>query len=268
MRWFTQSTALLCCVIGAPSICGCQIKIPLQDVSDQGSPICVSGQLSLQDDPSASASHAYRFEGTIANVSSKAIVLSVIHFWVRGGKAPGLDTNLPSDDHFFGPKDLQPGEEEMFPTRELHLGTSTDYGPTHEIAGGGDVQLVPEDVGPDKAQAADARVEFVQFVDGSTWGDTGAGRGVIAGRNGILQELIRYESVLNEEGTTAFLDAFASRHTYLHFPLVFFLIARCKAKPDSCIVEGMHSMVQAAMQHQVEMKPNSTASDAAFDRSR
>ncbi len=267
MRRINQCIALLCFVFGVPAICCCQTGIPLQDVGGRGSPIRVSGKVTFQDASLELPEYTtYRFEGTIANVSGKAVVLTVIHVEVRGVNAPGLDTNQPSDDHFFSLKDLQPGEEERFPTREFDFGKSADYGLRHELSGGGDSQLVREDVGSDKAPVATAKVTFVQFADGSTWGDADAGRAVIAGRSGILEELTKYERVLNEQGAAAFLHAFANRETYLHFPLIAILIARCQAQPESCLIDGMHSMVQAARQHQLEMGDHWTASDVGLDR--
>jgi hypothetical protein len=252
MRQFARNIARLGFLFGAPAICCCQAAIPLQDVGGQGSPMRVSGQVSFQDDPSASSRYTYRIEGSIANLSDKAVVLTVIHYEVRGVGTLGLDINLHSDDHFFHPKDLQPGEEERITTQSLLFNTPEIQ--KHEITGGGDWQTVSADVESGRTPAATAKVVFVQYADGSTWGESDVGRTVMAGRSGILHELIWYDRVLSEKGRSAFLHAFARRDTYGYFPLVTDLVARCENQPESCLVDGMHSMSLAAYRHQDEMK--------------
>lgn len=267
MRRITQFIALLCVVFGPPAICCCQVKIPLWDVSGQGCPIRVSGQVSFQDDPTESPRYAYRIEGAIENVSTMGVVLTVIHVEARGVNAHGLDANRSSEDHFFSPKDLQPGEEEAITSSKFAFGESAADGRSFGSLGG-DAQFVPDVVGSDKTPLATAKVTFVQFADGSTWGDTAAGRATVDSRIGTLTELVRYQRVLDEEGISSFSRAFAGRDTMLSFPLVFRLIAGCKGKPDSCLIDGMHSMVQAARQHQVDMKVNRTTSDVRLDQPR
>ncbi|MGH9561693.1 MAG: hypothetical protein ACRD3S_09590 [Terracidiphilus sp.] len=233
----------------------------MQDVGGQLSPIRISGQVTVQDDPSAPSRYTYGISDSITNVSGKAIVMTIIHIEIRGEKTPGLDADQPSDDHFFSPKDLQPGEEERVTTRSISYGSPAHYKIRHEWAGGGNSQLVPEDSGSEETPVATAKVAFVQFADGSTWGDVSAGHAVLTGRNGTLNELIKFEYVLDRNGTAAFLSAFANRDTYLYFPLITLLVTQCEHKPDSCLVNGIHTLVRAARQHQEEMKWSRNAPD-------
>jgi hypothetical protein len=267
MQRISHCVALLCFVFGAPTICFCQIRIPLQDVSDGGCPIRVSGHVSFQDDPSQLSRYTYGIEGSIENVSGEGVVLTVIHIQTRGVNRHGLDGNRSSDDHFFGPRDLQPGEVENIPATTVGFNEPATDGRMigHEEA---NWELAREDVGPEQTPLATAKVTFVQFADGSTWGDTAAGHNLLVYRREILTELRKYERVLDKEGASTFLNAYANRRTYLWFPLLYVLVTKCKGKSDSCLIDGMHSMVQGARQHQAEMKQNWTVGATGRDQPR
>ncbi len=259
MLRITHCVVLLGSLLGTHAISFCQSRVPLQDVSDKRSPIRVSGHISFQDDPAQPTRHTYRIEASIENVSRKDVVLVVIHIRSRGTDPHWLEGDRSSDDRFFGPKDLQSGETENIPATNVEFGSSTPgrkFG-TPEA----NWEFLQEYIGSDQAPVATARITFVQFADGSTWGDTAAGRDLLVYRREIFNELIRYQWVLDREGTSAFLNAYANRDTYLWFPLLYVLTTTCKAKPDSCIIEGLHSLVGAARRHQAEMNENWTAPD-------
>lgn len=239
----------------------------MQDVSDDKSPIRVSGHVSFQDDPSQLSRYTYRIESSIENVSGAGVVLTVIHIQTRGVNRHGLDGNRSSDDHFFGPRDLQPGEVENIPGTTVGFNEPATDGRMigHEEA---NWELVREDVGSEQTPVATAKVTFVQFADGSTWGDTVVGHNLLVYRREILTELGKYERVMDKGGASAFLSAYENRDTYLWFPLLYVLVTKCKVKPDSCLIDGMHSMVQAARQHHAEMKQNWTVGDTGRDQPR
>jgi hypothetical protein len=235
-------------------------------VSNTGSPVHVSGQVSLQDDTSQPPQHTYHIDSSIENVGNTSVVLAVIHIVVRGGYARQLNGNKSSDDHFFRPTDLQRGEVDNIHSDVTFVTAEVDgrrFGPPES-----DWQFVPEDDGSDQTPTATAKVIFVQFADGATWGNVAAGRPLLVYRRDILKELIKYEHVLDDEGVPAFLHAYADRDTYLWFPLLYVLTVKCETKPDSCLIDGMHSMVLAAKQHQAVMKDKWTVSDVEFDQPR
>jgi hypothetical protein len=71
---------------------GQQTKIALHDAT-----LPVSGSISLEDDPSRAIRYTFRTEASIANVSHRDVVLTVVHFEANSVNAPGLDSNWVVD---------------------------------------------------------------------------------------------------------------------------------------------------------------------------
>lgn len=201
----------------------------------------VSGTISFQDDPSLAIRYTYRAAGFLSNLSKKGVVLTVVHFGVSGVNAPGLNHNWTMD-RFFGPMIFQAGGLEKIEDPPAPFGETKING-----------QPVPAYVGLDAHPMAKAEVTFVQFVDGSTWGDGAVGRELISQRRNALGELKRLEQVLNTQGTEAFARELSDSAASLRFPATGALVYECKSKADSCSVDGLHSMLQAAAEHQAEM---------------
>jgi len=241
MRQISQ-IALLSFVFGAPAFCRCQIRIPLEDVSDHRSPLRVSGQVFFQDDPSQAIRFTFRVEASITNVSNKDVVLSVIHFEASGVNAPGFDFRR-SDERFFGLGDLLAGGVESISGPTSRFGTPKVNG-----------QPVSEEVDPDTVPVATAEVTFVQFVDGSIWGDADVGRQLILERINTLKELNRLEQVLYEQGAEIFIHELSVSYASLQYSAINALVSHCKTDAPRCLVDGLHSMLQTATERQAEMK--------------
>jgi hypothetical protein len=60
-----------------------------------------------------------------------------------------------------------------------------------------------------QAVTASAEIEFVQFQDGSTWGDSDTETEAFQARSATLQKLRSLQRVYAEQGEKAFLDALA-----------------------------------------------------------
>ncbi|HKF49155.1 MAG TPA: hypothetical protein VKB38_17485 [Terracidiphilus sp.] len=222
----------------------------MSDVRGQDSPIRVSGQVIFQDDPSQAIRYTWRVEASIANMSDKDVVVSVVHFEARGINAAGLDDQR-SDERFFGQKNLQAGGVENI-SGSVRLGAPTLNG-----------KPVSEEVAPDTMPAASAEVTFVQFVDGSTWGDADIGRRLIRERTNTLNELNWLEQVLNERGAGAFIHDLSISNLGLQYPAVGALVSHC-GSDAACLIDGLHSMLQTATERQAEMKDSWGAIPAAL----
>jgi len=173
-------------------------------------------------------------------VSKKGVVLTVVHFDASGVNAPGLDNNYEMD-RFFG-RPLRTGDLEKIKDAPISFGRATVNG-----------TLVPEHVHHHPHPKATAEVTFVEFVDGSTWGDVDAGREFILQRMSTLGELKRLEQVLNVQGTDEFARELSNSAASFQFPAIGALVSECKSKAVSCLGEVLHSMLQAATEHQAEM---------------
>lgn len=222
-------------------MCYGQLKLALHDVRKHRTPVRVSGTISLQDDPSQAIRYTYHTEGFLSNVSRKAVLLTVVHFEASGVNAPGLDHDWIMD-RFFGPAVLQAGGLEKIEDAPITFGKTVV-----------DLRPVPDEVGSDAHPTATAQVAFVQFVDGSTWGDVDVGREFILRRGSTLEELKRLEQVLSAQGTDEFARELSHSAASLQFPAIGALIYECKSKAGSCLIDGLHSMLRAATEHQAEM---------------
>jgi len=241
MRRTVQIAVLFGFLLEVSTLCFGQLKLALHEVRKRGTPVRVSGTISFQDDPSQAVRYTYRTDGVLLNVSRKGALLTVVHFGSSGGKAPRLDYSYEMD-RFFGPAVLQAGGLERIKDPPISCG-----GP---IVNG---KPLPEEVGPDRHLRATAQVRFVQFADGSTWGDVDAGREFILSRRSTLGELKRLEKVLGAQGSDVFARDLSNSAASFQFPGIGALINECKSKAGSCLIDGLHSMLQAATEHQAEM---------------
>jgi hypothetical protein len=238
MRGKTEIAALLGFLLGASAACCGQRKIALHDASEQGAPLRISGTISFEVDRSQALRYTYRTEGSLANVSDNDVVLTMIHIEASGENAPGLDSNLVVD-RFFGPTVLRAGQSEKVDMPPVSFGTPMIYssGPPMRVA--------------------TAKVVFVQYANGSTWGDAEAGRRLIRQRRFTLERFERL-NLLNAQGTDVreLLNSFWNQP----FPAIGALLTDCKSKAGSCLVDGLHSMLQSARAHQLEMTDPQDAS--------
>jgi len=241
MRRTTQIAVLISFLLGTSGLCYGQLKLVLHEVRKHRTPVRVSGTFSFQDDPSQAIRYTYRIEGFLSNVSKRGVLLTVVHFGTSGVNAPGLDFTYIMD-RFFGPAVLQAGGLEKIEDVPIPFGETTVNG-----------KPVPEEVGPDAHTTAKAQVTFVQFMDGSTWGDVDAGCEFILRRRSTLVELKRLEQVLNAQGTDEFARELSNSAASFQFPAIEALISECKSKAGPCLIHGLHSMLQAATEHQAEM---------------
>jgi hypothetical protein len=241
MRRKTQIAVLFSFLLGISGACYGQLKLTLHEVRKHRTPVRVSGTISFQDDPSQAIRYTYRTEGFLSNVSRKGILLTVVHFKTSGVNAGGLDHTYMMD-RFFGPVVLQAGRLEKIKNSPISFGEAIVNG-----------KPVPEEVGPDAHARATAQVTFVQFVDGSTWGDVDAGREFILSRRSTLGELKRLEKVLNAQGMDVFALDLSNSAASFQFPGIGALINACRSKASSCLIDGLRSCLQAATEHQAEM---------------
>lgn len=238
------SVLLLAAQFTCSVFCFGQIKMQLQDDSVQAGPLRVSGVVSFEDTPSNVIRYSYQIEGSIANLSSKGVVLIIIHFGSTGVNGPGLDYTYQKD-YFFSSDILQPGKTESFRSSPLRFGRPTVNG--HPVPEDNTQEISPP--------LATAKVVFVQFIDGSTWGDANNAHEALLVRNQTLRELGRLESALNQKGEGALKDELVRSDNLL--PCIGSVVSSCDDKPASCVVDYLHSMIEAARQHEIEINMKS-----------
>jgi hypothetical protein len=234
MRW-DRPLALACLLLALLSstyVSGAVVekRMKLRDVSESGSPIRVSGQLTFRDDGSRVTPFCYRITATAKNVSSKSMLLMVIHFQASGMGGPGHDEQYSQEYFFMEP--LEPDAIEKYESGHL------SFGP-REAPVSPDADRKPE------PPTATASVEFVQFSDGSTWGDADAAADAFEIRQHTVRELEALEHIYEESGEQAF-RAELSKETYL--PTVGALKSICGGKEDysSCARDAVRRTIERA----------------------
>jgi hypothetical protein len=231
-------------------VCSGQIKMHLQDISAKGSPVHVSGDALFEDDVAKTIRFSYRIEGSVANVSSRGLVLMVIHFTGSGLKGPGLDYSYEKD-YFFSSDVLEPGKIEVFRSAPLRFGMPTVNG-----------KAMPEDDDTISTPVATAQVIFVQFVDGATWCDAGRGREPLVVSDQTWRELGRLERVLADAGEQALKNELSKSDNLL--PCIRSLFESCSNGASSCFADGLRSMIEAARQHESGVKTKATLVDTLY----
>ena len=211
-------------------------RMQLFNVSPEGSPIGVSGYVTYRYDDSKAFPFSYQENISAKNISHKNVLLMVMHLGANG--TPGRDETF-SQEYFFGDA-LEPGAVEVYDEPATSFGQAVNG-----------VPLI--DDGHDQHAVARVRVEFVQFSDGSAWGDAGSAENVLKMRSETLAELDMLEHIYEQAGEEAFLEEFAGADDYL--PTISQLKHSCKdkAKTSNCAHDAVQRTIDAAKNHQTEM---------------
>lgn len=226
-----------------------QQRYELSDASGHLSPVRIAGYVTFSDDPSKVTRYSYQVDASATNVSNDSVLLLSVRFQTSGGSAPGLDY-VYENDYFFREGALAPGALES-----VHL---SPYGFGAPIVNG--VPLV-ETIDPSALKpTATAQVKFVQFTDGSTWGDQDAAADVLTARRGTVRQLAALEQTYVQSGEKA-IRGELSKETLL--PYINWLQAACKNNLDysRCALDRVQGMLEAARNHKRTMRsvaPNQT----------
>jgi hypothetical protein len=230
------------------AICFCQIKIPLVDISAPGSPVRISGTVLFQDDTAAALRYTYLIDGSMTNVSSKEILLTIIHISDTGVGGLGLNHTV-AVERFFGSNDLNPGGVEGINHSPIRLGPAVSAG------------SVPAETATSPS-ATTAELVFLQFADGSTWGDPDAGREQLSVRTKTLGELHKLGLILNERGGPD-LKSELLRVGQFQFPAIDSLVQSCMNETAPCLTHRLRSMLKQAELHETEMRAVSRSAFAS-----
>jgi hypothetical protein len=209
---------------------GPPIQHTLRDISERGSPLRVVGKVLFRG---SSAVLTYEVEAAVKNVSKK----NVLSWSVLVRTSDRVLHFTSSNDYFFTGDVLAPDV-----SAGLHSGT---------------IRLVAPPQGntrSNQAVTASAEVEFVQFQDGSTWGDADVETEAFRDRSATLQRLELLQTVYAQQGEKAFLDALVE-------PTMLGGVERiqtdCRANNDnsSCAREAIQGMLDLATHRGFLEKP-------------
>lgn len=169
-----------------------QTQYTLRDISENDSPLRVVGKVLFRANL---AVLTYEVEAAVKNVSKK----DVVSWSMLVRTSDGLLHFTSSHDYFFTGDVLVPG-----------VSAGVTSGPINLVAHPqGDTPTREESHSSSRAVVASAEIEFVQFQDGSTWGDSDVETEAFQARSATLQKLQSLQRLYAELGQKAFMDALA-----------------------------------------------------------
>jgi len=157
--------------------------VPVTDKSDVGIPLEISGTASFTENVVAnSVTLSSEFQVTARNVSGKGIVLLVAYFDESGPHGGGA-RHILQFDNWFRPE-IGPGAS--FVLARNDPGTGSSFCCLNPL------QTADE-------PRADVQVQFVQFSDGSTFGDKATAQDILAIRAVVLDRLHALDGARNDK---------------------------------------------------------------------
>jgi hypothetical protein len=188
----------------------------------------------------------------VKNVSSKDILLTIIRVVAYGSDAPGLDVTV-DNDRFFDSNDLKSGGTEEMDRTPIRFGAPVTRG------------KALDESGANPNPSATDELIFVQFSDGSTWGDRKTGGQKLLVRTKTLRELKELGQVLDDKGEPGLKEELSHIELY-QFPAIESLVYGCKSRTDPCLTNGVRGMLKEAERHEAEMKAISKPTELAPER--
>ena len=184
-----QATILFLLCLTSSALLQLTFTVPVMDNSAPGSPLEISGTASFTELIVAnSATSCSNFRIEARNVSEKGIVLLVASFDEAGPHGPGTHHVIQIDHFFWG--DIAP-ETSFVLTRSRS-----------------DRRMCASSINPLMPAAelkADVSVQYVQFVDGSTFGDEATAKDILGMRPIILDALRRLDNTSDKKEFLALL---------------------------------------------------------------
>jgi hypothetical protein len=159
--------------------------LPMVDTSADGNPVSRSGTATPSDpasDPATAASFLEHW--TVKNTSRKPIVTLIESVSVQTPSGRNAD-QLEQYEMFFNPTLLTPGASVSFDSTSniFHVGQGpVDYGSHCEI-----------------------KTLWIQFADGTTFGDARYAKKLLADRKASLQALVHLSDIYTQQGSAQFI---------------------------------------------------------------
>jgi hypothetical protein len=174
------------------------------DRSPSGSPLLVTGDVTVRDRPTERLRYSVEGRLSLTNASSKPILLTVVS--LQGKNTPVIN-DTTSHDYYFSEL-FEPHSTE---NREWTFGPFVSQ---LEVKSGAVSKWVDIEPAGTAQQKGFASVLFVQYADGSTWGDAAKAKAALEVRHNGIERLKALESVYRREGEKVFIDDL-SKPSYL-----------------------------------------------------
>lgn len=164
--------------------------LPVQDASEPGSPFAVTGTVTIRETLSGDRLES-AFSDTISvrNVSNKTVLVAVFQLDVKPAYA-GPESDTRQYECFFARDVIPPGH---------------DHDISRPSSGSISVELMTPGRLPDVPRAQ-LRTLFVQFTDGSTYGEQTHARHILSLRRQTWQHLKRLDRIYAHQGEQEFVQ--------------------------------------------------------------
>jgi hypothetical protein len=162
----------------------------LKDSSPLRSPLAVSGTILFTDDGSQETPYSFEVHAAAKNMSTRRVLLFKVSLEILSDGAPSEPHEYTSD-YYFSSELFEPDSVIKIPFDFQRFGPrmSLDHAPRI---------------------SASARVEFVQFEDGTAWGDSNSAKETLRIRRLTVHELNVLKDAYAEAGDTGFSEALVS----------------------------------------------------------
>jgi hypothetical protein len=190
MKFLARSMFLMVLVSTNVTWAQKESDIPIVELSKAHAPVRITGQITTKDQPSDVIRYSIAGDIDLKNVSTQPIILMVARIDVISGLPVDLNYS-ENEDYFFESKILQPGSAAKL--RQVLSKFGEPQGSRNPL-----VVTKP---------SARARTIFVQFLDGSTWGETAAAKQPLWDRRESLRRLEILEENYRTQGEEGFLKS-------------------------------------------------------------
>jgi hypothetical protein len=231
---------LIGCAAAAPQQAEKESLVSIVDRSSSGSPLVIRGNVTARDNPTNPLRYSIEGKISLTNVSSKPVFLTVVS--LQGTNVPGINDRW-SDDYYFS----EPFEPQAIEDREWTFGPFVSRMEVKSDEGSKWVDIQPE---RSTQQKIAAWVLFVQYADGSTWGDPEKAKDALEERNQSIRKLRTLELVYRRQGEKALVDELL-KPTFL--PAILSLQNQCKNTDDKSIVVDQLLRMRAASDEHARM---------------
>ena len=208
----------------------------LRNRSPHRSPIHIDGYVTFKDNAIENIRY-YWVHASAKNTSKKGIAAWSASLEAAGGSGPQLNLR-ESHDFFFTGDVLAPSETEGVSDQSCPIRLVLRSGPNgNRYAETADAIARPTN--------ASVRVQFVQFTDGSIWGDRDEAAKVQLERRETLDKVKSLQQVYSEQGERAFIAALAEPTALACFERIKTL-CRNENPDTSCARKGIAEMLTIA----------------------
>src|SRR5215831_19026130 len=202
----------------------------LRTVSGHRNPIRVDGYLTFRDDPVANI-RFYWVHASVKNLSKKSISYWSVRIETKVKSGPALNLSH-SHDYFFTGDALPLDGSESLESCPIELVLRPTNGEQKHATA--------------PASVATVHVDWVQYSDGSSWGDLDAAARVHQERRYTLDKIQSLQKLYSEQGEKAFLDALEEPTADQCFEQTKAICRRQSTDSGSCVRKAIQQMLTTA----------------------